>query len=173
MIINSADGKSNADVSNGQVHAYASNDSRIADVSKREKLSFTWTIATYDYDAADTILTVCNDNSEKNLHIEKIIVGGDTNTIAQIHKPAYATWAGTAVTGVCLSGSGAPEATAKADETGQATQGSLVGTTYVLANTSVQLDYGGALVLGYHEAVGVDLVTAGTACQCSIWGYYE
>lgn len=138
--------------------------------------AFVWTIESYDFSAADTVLCVRNDNSSKKLHITKVIVESDaTKSEVEIHRITAAfTAAGTAVTGVNLNGSSAKtaEATAKATETGN-TQGSVVERRQSHANTPLIVDFEGALKLGYDHAVGIDLVTGGDWVMASIWGYFK
>ena len=137
--------------------------------------AFSWTNATYDYDAADTILTVCNDHTGGwKLNIEAVDCSGDTATQIQIHLPSYATWAGTAVTGVNLNADSGETAvaTAKCDETGQATQGSVVGGGTIPVSETIRF-WLPRVSLGYHKAIGVDYVAAGTAAIVTIYGYYS
>jgi hypothetical protein len=144
--------------------------------------AFAWNAVTYDPDAADTLLLVRNDSSTKYLVIDKIYVRCDTATAVDVHLvTANFTAAGTAVTGVCLNKASATvaDATAKADETGN-TQGDIILTAYLhlavnaQATTSVaqMIDLEGAVILGDDQAIGVDLVTASTAAECTIIGHY-
>ena len=59
---------------------------------------------------------------------------------------------------------------AEALETGQASQGSKICNGFVAANTSDKVIVN--VRLGYHKAIGIDLVTAGTKGAATFWGYY-
>lgn len=146
-------------------------------ISEEYGEAFTWTNETYDYAATDTILLVRNDHSTKKLHIWKIFLHGDTETEVEIHVPTAAfTIAGTAVTGQALNRHSDKDATnyatAIADETGN-TQGDVVERRRIKADTDMEVDFAGALILGHEQAVGVDYVTDGGEAHVSIWGYYK
>ena len=138
--------------------------------------AYIWTNETYNYDAADTILSVRNDHSSMNLHITKIRLHGDTETEVEVHVPNTTyTPTGTAVVGENLNRitRKTAEATAICDETGQATQGDVVERVRIKANTDYIIELDGALVLGHDQAVAVDYVTDGAEAHVSIWGYYK
>ena len=145
--------------------------------------AFSWNAVTYDPDAADTALLVRNDSPTKNLVIERVYFRCDTATAFDIHiVTASFTIAGTlAVTGVCLNKSSptVADATAYGDETGN-TQGDIILTGYAplavnaQATTSLPQDVNlaGSVILGQNQAIGVDIVTASTAVECTIVGYF-
>ena len=136
--------------------------------------AYSWFNATYDSDALDTVLTVCNDHTGgQNLHIERVDFSADTASQYVVHLPTYATWAGTAVTGTNLNAnsSNVAVATAKGDETGQATRGTVIGNGSILASGESQNWM--YVTLGYHKAIGVDIVAAATGTLVTIWGYYS
>jgi len=149
--------------------------SALAVNSDEEGQAYSWTNATYDPDAADTILLVKNTGTQK-LHVTKIIIYCDTLTVAQIQRPTttVATPTGTAVTGVNLNGSSAnaAAATAKADETTNV-QGEIIASPIVPAGIPVQIDLDGAVILTTNQSIGVDFVTAATAGIVSIFGYFD
>ena len=135
--------------------------------------AFSWSNLTYDPAALDTILTVCNDHTGGyNLYIERVDFSADTATQFVIHQPTYATWAGTAVTGTNLNTNSAnvAVATAKCDETGQATRGSVIANGSVLASEEVQTPLN--VTLGYHKAIAVDCVADAAGALVTIWGYF-
>jgi len=138
--------------------------------------AFSWTIETYDFTAADTILAVRNDHSTKNLHIEKIKLQSNADaTEIEVHVPtASYTSAGTAVVGTNLNRTSnkVAEATAHATETGN-TQGTVVERFELFIDKPVVLEFGGALMLGHDQAVGVDCVTGGDTVYCTIIGYFK
>ena len=88
------------------------------------------------------------------------------------------TMNGTAITGVNLNrgNTNTASATAIGDETGNGQQaasytGRLV--TGRFANSGiVELDIGGAIVLGSDHNIGIDFTTDGTAANCTIFGYF-
>lgn len=137
-------------------------------------LAFSWTSVTYDYDAADSILTVCNDDPSLKLNMEAVDLYSDTITEYVIHNPAYATWAGTSVTGknLNLDSNLTATATATADETGQATQGGKICSGNILADSVTRI-WLPKVRLGYHKAISVDYVDAGTGGTVTWWGYYS
>lgn len=128
--------------------------------------------------AADTILCVANDSSERLLVISKIYLYSDVPTAVDVHFPAKATWTGTAVTGVNLNRAvdKAAPATAITDETGQATQGPIWITLHTneVATDQFSIDYStnDAIILGKDTAIGIDLVANAGEEECTIIGYY-
>lgn len=146
-------------------------------ISEDKGEAFIWTNETYDYAAADTILLVRNDRTDKKLYIEKIALHGDTQTEVEIHVPtASFTIAGTAVVGECLNRAMDKDATvyatAKADETGN-TQGDVIERVRIKADTDYPVNFDGALILDSNKSVGVDYVTDGAEAHVSIWGYFK
>lgn len=140
--------------------------------------AFIWTIETYNYDAADTILSVRNIHATKQLHIEKMFLYGDTQTEVEIHVPTSDyTPTGTAVVGQGLNRrfdvDATAYATAIADETGQSTQGDVVERRRIKADTDMEVNFNGALILPNKKAVAVDFVTVGGEAHISIWGFFK
>lgn len=137
-------------------------------------MAYSWSSPIYDPDALDTILMVSNEHTGGfKLNIERVDFNCDTLTEYVIHLPTYATWAGTLVTGVNLNAdsSNTAIATAKADETGQASRGSVIGNGGVIAGAESQ---NWVLVkLGYQKAIAIDVIEASTAALATIWGYYS
>lgn len=142
-------------------------------ISEKGGLAFSWSNVTYNYTAADTILLVKN-TSPKKLHITEVSISGDTTSEWIIHCPTGVTPAGTAVTGVNLNrdSGNVAEATAKGDETDN-TQANIVWHGNVLANTTHEIEFQGALVLASADSIGVDVVTVGAAAYVTIIGYYD
>lgn len=142
--------------------------------------AFSWTAVSADIDAGDTALLVCNDSQERKLRITQVYGWCDVAQQFKVHVPAYPTLAGTAVVGVCLNRKllkTAP-ATAKADETGNTF--AAANTILTMRNNEVgtdqfecKFDFEGALILGYHDSVAIDLVAEPGAFECSIYGYFE
>ncbi len=90
--------------------------------------AYSWTMVSYDYDAADTILLVRNDSTTEVLYIDYVWAWiKTTGAILLQHPTATFTIAGTEVIGVNLNTitGVTADATAKADETGN-TQGDIL-----------------------------------------------
>lgn len=165
---------------------------RIFYASRDNGDAYTWTAVSADINTGDTALYLVNDSTTERLFITEIYVWADVATQFKIHCPAYATPAGgSVVVGVNLnreSGSVAL-ATARADETANAFAAANVITTvrntyYVRGNGDdlvdiaaagggQWIDYEGALVLGYHDAVAVDMIGETAAFECTIKGYFH
>jgi hypothetical protein len=141
--------------------------------------AYSWASQTYDPDAHDTILGVENNEPDRMLYIERIIVTSDTASQIQVFASSGATMAGTAVTGANLNHTSGrlALASAYADETGNGAQGAgypgLLFTDYVAANTLKTIEIGGAVAIGYDHMIGVDLTTAATAANVTIFGWFE
>ena len=149
-------------------------------ISRDKFDTYSWTAVSYDYAAADTVLLVCNNSTTQNLYITKVYVWADVPTQFKIHTPAYPTLSGTAVVGLNYNRTSGKlaNATALANETGN---------TFVAANTlltlrnneatadefGVQWDFEGAVILGYHNSIAVDVVAEGAAVECTIVGFFE
>ena len=145
----------------------------IAEASDLHGDSYTWSHA-YDYDANDTILLVSNSSTTKELFIHFISIGSDTATRWILHSPEYPTLAGTEITGVNTNRVSGQIALAEAygDETGN-TQANILVQGFVPANSMASLFPEGSIILGYHDCIAVDLVTAGTMATVTIAGYYH
>ena len=142
-------------------------------------LAFSWATAAINIDATDTILAVENNSTAYDLCIERIVIGTATSTQMVVHTSSAVTMAGTAVTGLNLnrnSQSVAP-ATAKSDETGNgqaaASYSGGLWAGYVLANTSVTIEMGGAVVLPNDHCIGVDQTADAANATCTIVGYFK
>jgi len=157
----------------------ATADSGFHHASVHHGLAFSWTAVTADIDAGDTAILLCNDNPDMRLIIDNIYLWCDVATQLKVHVPAYAAWAGTAVTGVNLNRTSntIALATCKADETANA---------FVAANTiltihtnelttdqfAASMDFRNAVVLGYHDSIAVDIVEEPGAFEATIFGYF-
>jgi len=146
---------------------------RIAYISRDDGESYTWSHQ-YDHDAADTILLVSNSSTTKKLYIHFVAIGADTATRWTVHSPAYPTLAGSAITAVNINRTSGSTADAEAygDETGNS-QANILVNGMVPANSTVSMFPEGSIILGYHDCIAVDLVTAGTMGTVTIAGYYE
>ena len=168
-----------ADVSEfDQLFTKAMTETEFEFISEHTGEAFIWTNETYNYDAADTILSVRNIHATKKLHIEKIVLQGDTETEVEVHVPTSDyTPTGTAVVGQGLNRrfdvDATAFATAIADETGQATQGDVIERRRILADTEKVIEFNGSLILPNKKAVAVDFVTVGGEAHISIWGFFK
>jgi hypothetical protein len=141
-------------------------------------LAFSWSNATYDYDASDTILGVENNSATRDLKIKRILITGSTATEFIVHASSGVTMAGTAVTGVNLNrnSNNTADATAIGDETGNgqaaASYSGRLLTGRFANNGIVDIAVDGAIVLPNDHNIGVDFVTNGTAANVTVWGYY-
>jgi hypothetical protein len=145
----------------------------------RNGWAFSFASVTYDPDAHDTIIGVSNDDTVRDLYIQKIMFTSDTASQIQIFYAAKPTMAGTAITPVNLnraSGRSAP-ATAKCDETGNGEQAASytrkILQRQVNANEIAILDIEGSLIVPYNYMIGIDLTTAATAANATIWGWFN
>ncbi len=138
--------------------------------------SFVWFNATYNMTAADTILAVRNTSPTRNLHISKITLNSDTVQQAVVHVTAgSAALAGTLVTGVNMNFTSGvvAEADARADETTNSAQGTVVAREELVAAQQKTIELEGALILGTNDAIGVDYPTDAAICHVCIYGYFE
>ena len=139
--------------------------------------AFSWNSVSYVPAAGDTILLVNNDSDSRLLVINRIYLYSDVPTAVDIHFPAAATWAGTAVTGVNLNRTSNKVAPAASytDETGN-TQGTICITLHTneVATDQFSIDFptGDAIVLGEDDSIGIDLVANAGEEECTIIGYY-
>lgn len=178
MIIHDPDGQYAKVDSEHRLTVSAVNESILSHAARVEGLAFTWTIVSYDYDAADTILLVRNDSTTKMLYIDFAWAWIKTaGAILLQHPTATFTIAGTAVTGVNMNTSSgvAGDATAKADETGN-TQGDIIDMKYNAAAAGPGVEFlgrDGVIALGYHDALGIDAVAGGDECLASMHGYFH
>jgi len=166
--------------SDNRLKVNSASEKQIANISKTNERSFSWTAVAADIDTGDTALLVANTSTSMDLHITKIYMWADTAIQFKIHCPAYPTLAGTVVTGNNLNRNSnlIAEASAYADETGNTFAAGNVVLT--MRNNEVgtdqfgcETDFEGALVLGYHNSVAVDLIGETGAFECTIFGYFE
>ncbi len=141
--------------------------------------TYSWTAVTADLAAGDTALLVANDSQTKNLHIDYVYVWVDVPSAIKLHFPLYVTPAGTAVLGVNWNRKSGKlaEATAKAGETANVFAQANVFYT-IRSNENTDDQFGnticlcGAVILGYHTSIAVDLVADTAGFQCTIIGHY-
>jgi hypothetical protein len=145
--------------------------------SVKDGVAYRLTALSADVDAGDTLLLVKNVNT-RDFKVDHIVInGGNVASLYDIHYQATAdtTPAGTAVLAAPLNPNGdsgeGGDLTAKADETGYSTQGTILEEASVGANSRVVVDMNG-LTLGYNQAVAVDQVTESTSGGCTLVGYF-
>lgn len=180
MIIHGPDGQYTEVTDDHRVRIDGVIESMLPHCVRHHGCAYSWTMVSYDYDAGDTVLLVRNDSTTEILYIDYVWVWADCGGTVVVlqHPTATFTIAGTAVTGVNLNtiSGAAADATAKGDETGN-TQGDIIDVKYQISSASSEgvkfLDHDGIVALGYHDALGVDVVTGGDACQCTMHGYYH
>ena len=155
---------------------YSTQKNHLLDSSVVDGLAFSWSNATYNYDAADTILAVQNTSTTHNLHIDQIWCHGDTTTRVVVHATSENgfTMAGTSVTGVNLnrSSSNVAGATAKADETGN-TQGNILWSGSIPADSATPVMVNSGIVLDLNDVIAVDYTDDGGEAFVTIIGHYE
>jgi len=136
--------------------------------------AFSFSNATYNYTAADTILLVKNTSQTLNLFVTKIVVVGDSATEVIIHRPvSEVTPTGTAVTPRNLgSAATTAPATAIGDETNNS-QGDILLATRIAANTPFTWDTGSSVIVTTNKSIGVDFVSVGAAANVTILGYFK
>ena len=170
--------KAKVDADN-RLHVFSTSESELHFASEKG-LAFAWVAVNADLAALDTAILLCNDDPDKLLHIDKAYVFSDVPTAVKFHFPAYATWAGTAVTGKNFNRTSSKVALAScyADETGNAF---VAGNTFLTIQTNevttdqfgVSVDFKDSIILGYHDAVAIDIVADSASFEATIWGYFE
>ncbi len=144
-----------------------------------EQAAFGWTTATADLGTGgDTALLITNVSSSKHLHIARAFIWVDVHTQILFTTPAFATFTGTAVTGIPLNRAGisiAP-ATAFADETGNGSDNVFARTSSNELTTGQQgqwIELDGKLTLGYRDSFGIDVVADSAAFYTFVLGYFH
>ncbi len=166
------------EVIDGQLHVLATNESEFEHISETASLSFCWSTVAADYTAGETLLIVQNTSDSLLLHIEEISFSSDLLAEFDIHTIAGATTpsGGTAVVGRCLNVASPKVAPAvgHSDDTANSSQGNIIWSNRVTANTVVLAQFGGAVILGKNDAIAVDITDAPTAlANCNIAGYFK
>lgn len=145
--------------------------------------AFSWTSVTGNLAALATGLLVANLSKTRKLVIQSLYVYSDVPTLLKVHVPVAATWAGgTEVVGNNLNremASVLPDAVAYRDEAGCAF--AAANTILTIATNETTTDqfgvmienlHGGAIILGYDDAIAVDVVADSGAYEMTISGYY-
>ena len=158
-----------------RLRAYAITEGHFTHSSENEENSYIWT-ATADWGADKNALWVRNDSTTSFLAIEKIIVSPAAACQIEIGVGTGNTVAGSTVTGTNMNrGSGnVAEATARHTNTNcDAMAGLTVIHTFWGGVTQNEIDFDGALILGYLREVAVGLITDVGSSTVTIMGYYH
>jgi len=137
--------------------------------------AYAWSSDSVNPAVDDTVLLLKN-TSATPLHIEYLIISGDTTSEYTIHLPTteVTPTGGTTVTGINLNTGGqanVAEATATSLETNNS-QGNVIGSPFILANTPYKWPLQG-IILGKNKSIGVDVVANTTLSSVTIVGHYE
>jgi len=179
-VVRDAKTQESADVSDGNLHTLATNESEFEHVSENNSLAFSWTIVAADFSAAETLLLVQNISETLLLHIESIEAETDNASEIDIHctdEAALTPAGGTLVTGECLNRAVQKNPTsfsiARSNETANV-QGNIIWTAQLVAGTVYNKEFGGAVILAKGQSIAIDITTAPTSlAHCSISGYYK
>ena len=155
------------------LRVYAQVESEISHTSENYEDSYVWT-ASKNIDATDSIIWLRNDSTSMKLIIECISVGSDVAGSWFIYSPTGTTADGDTITGVNLNiSSGRPaSATCRSDATGT-TPAKYLFYGSNIASETIQVNFHGALILGYLDEVAVDYTTEPALAQATIFGYYH
>jgi len=168
-----------ADVdSNNKLIVAASILPAIAASAHEDREAYAWTSVTANIDATDTAILLCNNSTSKHLHVTKAYIYSDVPSQLQFHFPAYPTLAGTAITGMALNRTSGivADATCIGDETGN-TQANIFLTISSNELTTDQhgiwVNLEGAVILGYHDCIAIDVVAEAAAYNAGFIGYFH
>ncbi len=155
------------------------------DVALKAGLAFSWSNATYDYTAIDTVLYIQNNSDVYDLKIKKIVMTAKAATQFIVHSSQGNTIGagaqGASIIGVNLNRGSAQLATslatARSDEEGNTQSTAYLGkllTGLLAAGLIATIDVDGAIVLPNDHDIGIDLTTAGgtDTVNCTIWGFF-
>ena len=161
----------------GSLPEYTTQKNHLLHSSVVDGLAYSWSNATYNYTAADTILAVQNDSTTQKLHIDQVWCHGDTTTRVIVHATTEDgfTMAGAAgVTGVNLnrSSSNAASATAFAHESGNS-QGNIFWAGSIPADNATPVAIGLGVILDLSDVIAVDFTDDGGEALVTIIGHYE
>ena len=162
----------------GEGLVFAVAEQEIEHISERQGLAFSWSSDLFSASANDTVLLVQNTSKTHDLHIEFISLSNGTTasewTIHVISSATTPTGDGATITGFCLNTgkSEVAEAVAIVDETANSSEGTVVGTRYLVTDTNIDVDTHG-LILTTNAAVAIDVVTGSTAMSATVTGFYK
>lgn len=161
----------------GQAEVFATVVDEFENVSARDRNSFSWSIVPADFEAAETLLLVQNNNDQLHLHITEVEFQTDNASVVRVHltdRAVLTPAGGTVVVGVCWNQT-APrvaEALARSDETSNAI-GNIIWDFPVAADTLITVNTHGAAILAKGQSIAIDLTTASTSlASCRIEGFF-
>uniref|UniRef100_A0A6M3KYR7 Uncharacterized protein n=1 Tax=viral metagenome TaxID=1070528 RepID=A0A6M3KYR7_9ZZZZ len=164
----------------GEVLGKTSSASRMAEVSRRTGEAFSVVQPAYNYAALDTVIAVTNRHPTKELVIHSLYTYSDTASLINVHLTTRPTTpAGTALTAKPLNTrlnntAAAALVEAYGDETGQATQGTIIRVAVIAAEGELNIDIPQDVVrLSYNTYFGVDFVTVGALAGATIMCYFD
>lgn len=174
MIINNVDGTPLQLDEDGR--ARIQNLSQIAYFSEFHQSAYVW-YASQDLGADKNVIWLRNDATDKHLHIDHISIYCSAAAIIEFAYGTGSTVGGTVVTGRNLFiGSGnIAEATCRHTNTNlDANSGlTLMSTYYVGASSEEQVNFNGALALGYLQEIAINVVTDIDLTTVNIVGYFD
>jgi len=150
----------------------------MAHTSEEHGQAFSWASGSYNpATTGDTILLVKNTSTTRKLFVKGIWLSTAVETRVVIHIPItiVTTPVGTAVTGTNLNSNSnnVAEATAIRDETNNV-QGSIIWSGEIQAATNpLLIELAGSTIIGQNDSIAVDYVADPTACDVTIFGYFE
>lgn len=144
-------------------------------IARDDERAFTWT-STYSAATGNEVLYVKNDDTDRNLIIHDIVVGGanaGVYTVAQV----TGTGSGTTVTpkNLNLSSGRTADATSlgNASVTGL-TIGDTISIRRVAAGDNTEFkDIAESLILGFGDAIAITYVGSTGNVECIVHGYFE
>ena len=165
--------------SENMLRVYAKVESEISHSSESNAEAYSWTAATTDIDINDTMIYLSNQSTTKNLIIQGLLLWSDVASEIDIGFPTtYVIPAGGAVvTGTNLNrkSGNAADAICRADETANSIVDLLMTCHSPTATNEwdKHVDFWGSIILGYHDAIQIDLKTEPGAYNCTIFGYFH
>ena len=141
--------------------------------SGEEGTAFSWCSDSVNIDANDTVLLLKNTNSE-GLHMVKCVISTSTDSEFTIHLPTTeVTPTGVTVSAVKLNTGkvGAPEVTARSDETNNS-QGDVLESFFTLASTRHVIDLTG-IILAKNKSIAIDQVADTALASCTFYGHFS
>jgi len=126
-------------------------------------------------DVTQRVLSIKNTSADKNLYIDKIYLATDTTCKWIVEKVTAGTGAGTDVTPVNLNFTSGN--TADGTFKGNAEVTGITGATHLghwnlLADTSDEIDFQGALILGQNDEIAIKIAETTVAVGATIFFHY-
>lgn len=116
-----------------------------------------------------------NDDTALNLHINRIIMNTDSNTMFHLYKATGVPSGGSTVTPTNLNFNSSEAATVTclgaASITGLST--TKLHHARMLASDTMMVEWSGAIILGNGDAIAIECTTNTTAATCSVEFYFD